>query len=368
MTLQSCVRRRGFTLIELLVVIAIIALLIGILLPALGTARKTAWSLVDQTQQRSIGTGQAVYMTDNDDFFAAANTSGWEAQLQASRGNQTFLTGSTNSTTPTQVFDFISPTLGQDLGFSNIRANRVGNIFNDFRDPAARVLINEIWTGSDGADIEDFEEYVVNNRGYFQSSYHMPGAFQYWGSLRSGFTPGQPGGDETSTLRSRYGFVPRIWAGAISTQVKTPRGYRNRIEQVGISPSTKIMSANATRFVTDNTRILDIDASPLAGTHGMFSTGTPQFVEERSYGQSSRAGPLNLELTFRHKNNTINAVFFDGHTENLTQETVWTEMDKWAPSGSVVVDQSRLTQEARVWLQDLPDGTSGTGQSGKRLP
>jgi prepilin-type N-terminal cleavage/methylation domain-containing protein/prepilin-type processing-associated H-X9-DG protein len=58
---------RAFTLIELLVVISIIALLVGILLPALGAARKTAQRAVCLSNQRQVGVAMMTYATGNDD-------------------------------------------------------------------------------------------------------------------------------------------------------------------------------------------------------------------------------------------------------------------------------------------------------------
>ena len=59
----------GFTLIELLVVISIIALLVGILLPALGAARKSAQRIKCLSNARQVSLAMVSYSTDNDEFI-----------------------------------------------------------------------------------------------------------------------------------------------------------------------------------------------------------------------------------------------------------------------------------------------------------
>lgn len=65
--------RSAFTLIELLVVISIIALLIGILLPALGSARYTANEIRCATQMQQLGRATFSYMADYDEHIMPVN-------------------------------------------------------------------------------------------------------------------------------------------------------------------------------------------------------------------------------------------------------------------------------------------------------
>lgn len=76
-------RREAFTLVELLVVVAIIAVLAGLLLPALSQARSRAIAVRCTSQLRQLGMGCALYVDENNDRLpqSAHQHASWISRL-----------------------------------------------------------------------------------------------------------------------------------------------------------------------------------------------------------------------------------------------------------------------------------------------
>jgi prepilin-type N-terminal cleavage/methylation domain-containing protein/prepilin-type processing-associated H-X9-DG protein len=305
-------RFHGFTLIELLVVIAIIALLVGILLPALKQARDAARSLVCKSIERQMGVAVNTYAIEWKDYIPGPNTSGADGQVPA---NANIYLGDKTASTPTTTHDWMSPMFGDSAGLSINRAQRTKQLFERYGCSAARVENDTLFGSS--SDSADFQA-LFQQEGFGQISHLSPASFHYYAN---------------ATVAARYRFQGTILKYSFSTPVSVTANYLPRLDKVGTQPSNKIFAADGTRYF-DPPR-LDFDVSPNPSIYGSFTDSGPIFQQSTAYGRGHPGNPINIKLSFRHPNQRINAVYFDGHAGDLSAQQAWKDATPWYPGGSI---------------------------------
>jgi len=125
---QKGVRGSGFTLIELLVVIAIIALLIGILLPALGEARKSGRLTICYANLKQLGTSSQSYAADYLDKLYSFTVTRGTAYLLRDADLRAQAAGGALPAASAQAVDIMRRRTGRDATTMPVIANWIPHV------------------------------------------------------------------------------------------------------------------------------------------------------------------------------------------------------------------------------------------------
>ena len=321
-TQSPTVVARAFTLIELLVVVAVIAILIGVLLPALGQARSAAYKIGGANTQRQLAIGAYTYGAENDNHFPSVGTSG--EPLAGGRWELDDL--SKDSARPVQSFDWMTPSLNPD-DLPTGWAARFSYLLNELACPAQNLRFGAYGDGDQDA-LAEMEEYLFEN-GDGESnapSFLMPLPMQVYGghSVVQRIS-------RTERRIIRAGQLD-VAGGVTASQATIPEGHVPRLDNMK-NASNKIFSADGIRYIDVEGGFQDFDPSIAPTYFGSFTTSTPIYKFATSYPTGDPAAwEIVKPFALRH-NGLMNASFFDGSGRTLDENTM---MDPalWYPSKS----------------------------------